>query len=76
LQALQHAAERSPARALHWLFKELPKDPWGGDYIYRNPGRKTQVATTCFLQVQTDNLTPLTTIGVISCYNVFAGPSE
>jgi general secretion pathway protein G len=22
------------------LFKELPKDPWGGDYIYRNPGLK------------------------------------
>jgi hypothetical protein len=22
------------------LFKELPKDPWGINYIYRNPGLK------------------------------------
>jgi general secretion pathway protein G len=22
------------------LFKELPKDPWGSDYIYRDPGLK------------------------------------
>ena len=27
------------------LFKELPKDPWGSNYIYRNPGLKTLRAT-------------------------------
>ena len=41
LQALvtQPSTEPRPNR---WypLFKELPKDPWGNNYIYLNPGRK------------------------------------
>ena len=41
LQALvtQPSTEPRPAR---WypLFKELPKDPWGNNYIYLCPGRK------------------------------------
>ena len=32
----------SDPRPTRWyqLFKEMPKDPWGNDYIYRNPGLK------------------------------------
>jgi general secretion pathway protein G len=32
----------SEPRPSHWyqLFKEIPKDPWGNNYIYLNPGRK------------------------------------
>lgn len=41
LQALvtQPSTEPRPNR---WypLFKEIPKDPWGNNYIYLNPGRK------------------------------------
>ena len=41
LQALvtQPESEPKPTRWLQ-LFKELPKDAWGSDYIYRNPGLK------------------------------------
>jgi general secretion pathway protein G len=40
LQALVTQPQSDP-RPAHWfqLFKELPKDPWGRDYIYRSPGR-------------------------------------
>src|SRR5438045_4709143 len=33
----------SEPRPTHWyqLFKEVPKDPWGNNYIYLSPGRKT-----------------------------------
>src|ERR1051326_6131089 len=41
LQALvtQPSSEPCPS---HWyqLFKEVPKDPWGNNYIYLCPGRK------------------------------------
>ncbi|MEY2482876.1 MAG: ral secretion pathway protein [Verrucomicrobiota bacterium] len=41
LQALvtQPSTEPKPAR---WypLFKEIPKDPWGNNYVYLCPGRK------------------------------------
>lgn len=32
----------SEPRPSHWyqLFKEMPKDPWGNNYIYLCPGRK------------------------------------
>lgn len=41
LQALVTQPSSEP-RPSHWyqLFKEIPKDPWGNNYIYLNPGRK------------------------------------
>jgi general secretion pathway protein G len=41
LQALVTQPSSEP-RPSHWyqLFKEVPKDPWGNNYIYLNPGRK------------------------------------
>jgi len=41
LQALvtQPSNDPHPTR-WYQLFRELPKDPWGSDYIYRNPGQK------------------------------------
>ncbi len=41
LQALvaQPAGDPRPTR-WYQLFKEMPKDPWGSNYIYRNPGQK------------------------------------
>jgi general secretion pathway protein G len=41
LQALVAQPQNDP-RPTRWyqLFKELPKDPWGSDYIYRDPGLK------------------------------------
>ncbi len=41
LQALvsQPSSDPRPTRWYH-LFNEMPKDPWGSDYIYRNPGMK------------------------------------
>ena len=36
------ASRQNDPRPTRWyqLFKEMPKDPWGSDYIYRNPGLK------------------------------------
>ena len=34
------AAERSTTHSLVSTVKEMPKDPWGSDYIYRDPGLK------------------------------------
>ena len=41
LQALVTQPQNDP-RPARWyqLFKELPKDPWGNEYIYRSPGLK------------------------------------
>jgi len=41
LQALVTQPQNDP-RPTRWyqLFKELPKDPWGSDYLYRDPGLK------------------------------------
>jgi general secretion pathway protein G len=41
LQALvtQPSNDPHPTR-WYQLFRELPKDPWGSDYIYHNPGQK------------------------------------
>src|SRR5205814_9900905 len=41
LQALVTQPQNDP-RPTRWyqLFKEMPKDPWGSNYIYRNPGLK------------------------------------
>ncbi|MEY2518386.1 MAG: ral secretion pathway protein [Verrucomicrobiota bacterium] len=41
LQALvtQPSTEPKPSR-WYQLFKEIPKDPWGNNYIYLAPGRK------------------------------------
>ena len=41
LQALVTQPQNDP-RPTRWyqLFKEMPKDPWGSDYIYRDPGLK------------------------------------
>jgi general secretion pathway protein G len=41
LQALVTQPQNDP-RPTRWyqLFKQLPKDPWGSDYIYRYPGLK------------------------------------
>ena len=41
LQALVTEPQNDP-RPTRWyqLFKDRPKDPWGSDYIYRNPGLK------------------------------------
>lgn len=41
LQALVSPVQTDP-KPTRWyqLFKELPKDPWGSDYIYICPGRK------------------------------------
>ena len=41
LQALvaQPAGDPRPTR-WYQLFKEMPKDPWGNDYIYLSPGKK------------------------------------
>jgi general secretion pathway protein G len=41
LQALVTQPQNDP-RPTRWyqLFRELPKDPWGSNYIYRNPGMK------------------------------------
>src|SRR5438270_13898191 len=41
LQALvaQPAGDPRPTR-WYQLFKEMPKDPWGSNYIYRNTGQK------------------------------------
>jgi general secretion pathway protein G len=42
LQALvtQPSTEPRPQR-WYQLFKEVPKDPWGNNYIYLSPGRKS-----------------------------------
>ena len=42
LQALVTQPDKDP-RPARWyqLFRELPKDPWGNDYIYRSPGLKS-----------------------------------
>ena len=49
LQALvmQPAADPPPS---HWrqLFQELPKDPWGNDYVYVCPGKKKSGAYDLF----------------------------
>ena len=41
LQALvtQPSTDPKPAR-WYQLFKQVPKDPWGSDYIYRCPGQR------------------------------------
>src|SRR5216110_2943554 len=41
LQALVTQPQNDP-RPARWyqLFKEMPTDPWGNGYIYRNPGMK------------------------------------
>ena len=41
LQALVTQASTDP-RPTRWyqLFKQVPKDPWGNDYVYRCPGQK------------------------------------
>lgn len=41
LQALVTPPETDP-KPTRWyqLFKELPQDPWGSNYIYISPGRK------------------------------------
>ncbi len=41
LQALvtQPSTDPRPSR-WYQLFKEIPKDPWGSNYIYLSPGRK------------------------------------
>src|SRR5215468_11981664 len=41
LQALVTQPQNDP-RPSRWyqLFTDLPKDPWGSNYIYRNPGQK------------------------------------
>ncbi|HKP04524.1 MAG TPA: type II secretion system major pseudopilin GspG [Chthoniobacterales bacterium] len=41
LQALvtQPSSDPKPQR-WHQLFKEIPRDPWGNNYIYLSPGRK------------------------------------
>ena len=41
LQALVTQASTDP-RPTRWypLFKQVPKDPWGSDYVYRCPGQK------------------------------------
>jgi general secretion pathway protein G len=41
LQALVAQPDTDP-RPTRWyqLYKEMPKDPWQNDYIYRNPGFK------------------------------------
>jgi general secretion pathway protein G len=41
LQALVTQASTDP-RPTRWyqFFKQVPKDPWGSDYIYRCPGQK------------------------------------
>jgi general secretion pathway protein G len=41
LQALIAAPETEP-KPTRWtqLFKDMPKDPWQSNYIYRNPGTK------------------------------------
>ena len=41
LQALVTAPGSDP-KPTRWyqLYKEMPKDPWQSDYIYRNPGTK------------------------------------
>jgi general secretion pathway protein G len=41
LQALvtQPSTEPKPSR-WYQLFKDIPKDPWGNNYIYLSPGRK------------------------------------
>ena len=40
LQALVIQPDKDPKPARWYqLFKELPKDPWGSDYIYLCPGR-------------------------------------
>src|SRR3982751_7138953 len=41
LQALVTQPDKDP-RPARWyqLFKEMPKDPWGNDYIFRYPGVK------------------------------------
>ena len=41
LQALVAQPQNDP-KPTRWyqLFRVMPKDPWGNDYIYRNPGLK------------------------------------
>jgi general secretion pathway protein G len=41
LQALvtQPSTDPKPAR-WYQLFKQVPKDPWGSDYLYRCPGQR------------------------------------
>ena len=41
LQGLGTQPQNDP-RPARWyqFFKEMPKDPWGSDYVYRGPGLK------------------------------------
>ena len=36
---MQPSSEPRPQR-WYQLFKDMPKDPWGNNYIYLSPGRK------------------------------------
>src|SRR4029453_18179787 len=49
LQALVAQPDTDP-RPTRWyqLYKEMPKDPWQNDYIYRNPGEKNRNSYTFF----------------------------
>jgi general secretion pathway protein G len=49
LQALVTQPQDNPQPA-HWyqLFLQLPKDPWGSDYIYRCPGLKNPAGYDLF----------------------------
>ncbi len=47
LQALVTQPDKDP-RPARWyqLFKEMPKDPWGNEYIYRCPGLRLTLPMT------------------------------
>src|SRR5947208_12487666 len=47
LQALVTQPDSDP-RPMRWyqLYKEMPKDPWQNDYIYRNPGLRSEEHTS------------------------------
>ncbi len=65
LQALVTQPDKDP-RPARWyqLFKEMPKDPWGNEYIYRCPGLKNPSGYDLYSgRARIGRLTLQTTIG-------------
>lgn len=43
LSVLVENTKNDPAWQGPYLAKQLPKDPWGNDYIYKKPGQKAEI---------------------------------
>ena len=60
----------SEPRPTHWyqLFKEMPKDPWGNNYIYLSPAAKIPAVTISIRPAPIEKRTLPTTTGASSFF--------